>query len=84
MDKLDAPNPVGFTPELEAICSDICGDMGEPACWRLPKLVQPCEIITPCAQCLALISEGKVSKRWDNEPNPTHWMPLPTPPEATP
>jgi hypothetical protein len=48
-----ADNPQGFNAELERICQGRCGEFGEPACWRLPDLVEPCETITPCAECLA-------------------------------
>ena len=47
-------NPESFTPELERICAERCADIaGEPPCWKLPELVQPCEHITPCDECLA-------------------------------
>lgn len=46
-------NPDGFTPALEAICSDRCADVGDPPRWRLPELVEPCEHNTPCDECLA-------------------------------
>lgn len=53
------PNPSGFTPKLMAICAERCADpFCEPPCWKLPQLVQPCEQITPCDECLA-IAEGK-------------------------
>lgn len=48
-------NPQGFTPELMTVCQGTCGDFGEPPCWELPSLVDPCELITPCAECLASI-----------------------------
>ena len=51
-----AANPEGFTPELMALCRDTCAEFGEPPCWQLPELSQPCELITPCEDCLA----GKV------------------------
>jgi len=48
------PNPNGFTPALEAICARRCAyPYGEPPCWQLPELVEPCEQITPCAECIA-------------------------------
>lgn len=46
-------NPSGFTAELRALCLERCAAYGDPACWRLPSLVTPCEPITPCAECLA-------------------------------
>jgi hypothetical protein len=46
------PNPQGFTDRLEDICEARCAEVGDPACWRLPKLVE-CKHITPCAECLA-------------------------------
>jgi hypothetical protein len=49
----DAPNPQGFTDRLEDICETRCAEVGDPACWRLPALVEPCEHISPCADCLA-------------------------------
>lgn len=48
-------NPQGFTEELKRICQGRCGDMGEPACWELPQMVEPCELITPCDDCLSEI-----------------------------
>jgi len=46
-------NPQGFTDQLERICSERCAEFGDQACWRLPELVDPCEQVTPCAECLA-------------------------------
>ena len=46
-------NPQGFTPELMERCRDHCAVYGEPPCWKLPELVDPCEIITPCDDCLS-------------------------------
>lgn len=46
-------NPEGFTPEIESICAEVCAEFGDPPCWRLPELVQPCEPIKPCKECLA-------------------------------
>lgn len=46
-------NPDGFTPQLEGICRNRCAEFGDPPCWTLPELVQPCEQITPCAECIA-------------------------------
>jgi len=46
-------NPSGFTPALEEICAERCAEFGDPPCHRLPELVQPCEHITPCDECLA-------------------------------
>lgn len=56
--KVDDPEPVknpdGFTEELKAICAARCDDeAGEPPCYQLPELVEPCEHITPCAECKA-------------------------------
>lgn len=53
-------NPQGFTPELEEICEGICGDLGEPACWRLPSMIEPCEHITPCPECLQIAQSKRV------------------------
>lgn len=50
-------NPEGFTPELERICEDTCAEFGDPACWRLPDVVEPCEHNTPCDECLAKLRE---------------------------
>ena len=47
------PNPSGFTTALKDICRERCAKYGEPPCWRLPDLIQPCEQITPCDECLA-------------------------------
>jgi len=44
-------NPQGFTLELETICAETCAEYGDPPCWMLPELVQPCEPITPCDEC---------------------------------
>lgn len=46
-------NPANFTPELETICAYRCAVTGDPPCWRLPDLVDPCEQITPCKDCVA-------------------------------
>ena len=46
-------NPTGFTAELLDICAERCAQFGDPACWRLPDLTDPCDHITPCAECLA-------------------------------
>lgn len=51
-------NPQGFTPELKTLCRDTCAEFGDPPCWKLPELVQPCELIKPCAECLAAMKEG--------------------------
>jgi hypothetical protein len=51
-------NPEGFTPELQRICADTCAEFGEPPCWKLPELSQPCEHITPCAKCLETLKGG--------------------------
>lgn len=48
------PNPQGFTDQLKTICEQRCADAaGEPPCWRLPEMIEPCEHITPCAECLS-------------------------------
>lgn len=49
------PNPKGFTEALERICAATCAEFGDLPCWRLPELVEPCEQITPCDECLAQI-----------------------------
>ena len=46
------PNPEGFTDMLREMCEDRCAQYGEPACWRLPEIIEPCEHITPCEECL--------------------------------
>ena len=46
------PNPEGFTPDLERICAERCAFYGDPPCWRMPELVEPCEHVTPCEECL--------------------------------
>lgn len=51
-------NPTGFTEELRGRCRDRCAFYGDPPCWRLPELVDPCELIAPCQDCI------------DNQPNP--------------
>ena len=53
-------NPQGFTDTLKTICAGRCGDYGEPPCWKLPELVEPCEIIEPCAECLAMVTRAHV------------------------
>ena len=42
----------GFTPAIKSICLETCAAMGEPPCWRAPELVQPCEEVTPCQECI--------------------------------
>ena len=51
-----ADNPEGFTNEIEVICERRCAEIGDTACWLLPSLVEPCEHITPCAECLSELS----------------------------
>lgn len=46
-------NPDGFDDQLREICREDCAEFGDPPCWMLPELVQPCEHITPCDGCLA-------------------------------
>ena len=55
------PNPDGFTSELEAICAATCAEFGDPPCWRLPELVEPCDQITPCDECLAALKQMEQS-----------------------
>ncbi len=45
-------NPSGFTDTTRAICAESNAAMGEPPCRKLPDLVQPCQHITPCVDCL--------------------------------
>jgi hypothetical protein len=46
-------NPEGFTDELKELCESRCENAyGEPPCWKLPELTDPCEHITPCEECL--------------------------------
>lgn len=53
-------NPSGFTERLRKICAARCAyPYGEPPCWRLPELIEPCEQITPCDECLADAQEGE-------------------------
>lgn len=47
-----APNPSGFDEALRLRCAARCAFYGDPPCWRLPELVEPCEQITPCEECL--------------------------------
>jgi hypothetical protein len=42
----------GFTPAIKDICRETCAEFGEPPCWKLPELVQPCEQVTPCLECI--------------------------------
>ena len=42
----------GFNEGLRDICAGRCADIGDPPCWKLPELCEPCEEITPCAVCL--------------------------------
>jgi hypothetical protein len=50
-------NPQGFTPELMEVCRERCAyPCGDPPCWQLPELVNPCEHITPCDECLAEVN----------------------------
>ncbi|MBF9050608.1 hypothetical protein GTF97_08175 [Roseobacter sp. HKCCD8767] len=53
-----APNPIGFDDRLLAICAAACAEFGDPPCWQLPDLVDPCEPIAPCANCLALAADN--------------------------
>ncbi len=46
------PSPAGFTNELRELCRERCAQYGEPPCWTLPDIVEPCEHITPCEDCL--------------------------------
>lgn len=46
-------NPTGFTEEIRALCRENCAQLGEPPCWELPELVQPCQKIMPCQECLS-------------------------------
>lgn len=46
-------NPSGFTDAMKARCAEECAQYGDPPCWKLPELVEPCEHITPCEDCLA-------------------------------
>lgn len=52
-------NPTGFTPELLEACQERCASVGDPACWRLPELVEPCEHITPCQECMDEVNADK-------------------------
>ncbi len=47
------PNPEGFTDLHKQVCEGRCGQNGESPCYRLPEMVEPCEHITPCAECQA-------------------------------
>lgn len=49
--------PHEFTREIERLCTHRCAKVGDPVCWQLPNLVQPCELITPCQEC-----ENEVTK----------------------
>jgi len=49
------PNPEGFTEQIERICEETCADFGDPPCWMLPDLVEPCGQVTPCDECLAAV-----------------------------
>lgn len=46
-------NPDGFTALHKQVCEIKCAEYGDPACWRLPDLADPCEHITPCEECQA-------------------------------
>jgi hypothetical protein len=53
-----APNPTGFSDGLRNLCRETCAEYGDPPCFMLPKLCDPCDHITPCEECLtAAISE---------------------------
>lgn len=52
-------NPSGFTPLLRRKCSENCARFGEPPCWRLPDLVDGCELITPCEECLHVEDDSR-------------------------
>jgi len=53
----DTPNPEGFTEALMRACRERCAAVGDMPCWILPELVQPCEHITPCEECLREVAE---------------------------
>ena len=52
-------NPFGFDDAMKARCRETCAEFGEPPCWKLPELVQPCEQITPCDECRNGIGEAE-------------------------
>ena len=54
-------NPEGFTDEIKKLCAETCAEFGEPPCWMLPDLVEPCEHITPCADCAAALVTSRKS-----------------------
>jgi len=44
---------LGWTDELEEICSGFCAQSGDPPCWRLHEMTSDCrDINPPCADCL--------------------------------
>ena len=53
MEMTDAPNPFGFTDGLRDQCRETCAEYGDPPCFMLPELCDPCDHITPCEECLA-------------------------------
>ncbi len=66
-------NPEGFSAAIEAICERRCASMGDPACWKLPDLVEPCEHITPCPECLAELEIAMTNDTHDAKPAPCHF-----------
>lgn len=49
----DVPNPFGFSDGLRDQCRETCAEYGDPPCFMLPELCDPCDHITPCEECLA-------------------------------
>lgn len=46
------PAPQPWTPEVKARCERKCGNVGDPACYRLPELTSDApKDIKPCAEC---------------------------------
>ena len=61
-------NPAGFTVRIQQICEDRCAEVGDPACWRLPDMVEPCEHITPCEECIRdAAQEGRAIKSFTDK-----------------
>ncbi len=43
----------GFTPEIRTRCQDRCSFYGDPACYRMPDLVDDLDLpVTPCEDCI--------------------------------
>lgn len=47
-------NPNGFNRAIRKVCEERCREFGDPPCYELPTLSEPCDIVTPCDECRAV------------------------------